>query len=146
MMGFTFTNRSSKHFFAFLLILVAFFLVSSFPSPASCNGDHQILPKKNTLPNNNPGNQPPAAAAYQVLLVKNTTPFYLNKRSGFDKKRKRKMMKRRKKNSKIKNFETRPFSVMLPKGFVPPSGSSPCHNDKPDSSVIFFCGLSAAKP
>nr|GMD09745.1 Proteasome subunit alpha type-5 [Ipomoea batatas] len=32
----------------------------------------------------------------------------------------------------------RAFSAMLPKGFVPPSGSSPCHNTYPNS-VTFFC-------
>lgn len=34
----------------------------------------------------------------------------------------------------------RTFSAMLPKGFVPPSGSSPCHNQYPNS-VTFFCDL-----
>ncbi|CAI0545105.1 unnamed protein product [Linum tenue] len=49
----------------------------------------------------------------------------------------------------------RQFSVMLPKGFVPPSGSSPCHNAKPDESTkgaaaatatSYSCRLSAAEP
>ncbi|KAK6284076.1 hypothetical protein QQP08_019727 [Theobroma cacao] len=127
MMGF---NQTLKHFFALLLILFVFLIVS-FACPASCN---EMLPK------NTPSNQP--APAYQVLDIKNTTPFFLNKQE-FDKKRKRKMSRR--KTSK-KHFKARPFSVMLPKGSVPPSGSSPCHNDKPDSSVVLFCGLSAAKP
>ncbi|XP_022714567.1 uncharacterized protein LOC111274211 [Durio zibethinus] len=133
-----FNNQTLKQFFAFLLILFAFFLISS-SFPASCN---EILPKINT---HDPSNQP--AAAYRVLRVKNTTPVFLNKPE-FDKKRKRKMMKRRKFNKN--NFKTRPFFVMLPKGFVPPSGSSPCHNDKPDSSVAhdLICGPSTttAKP
>ena len=29
-----------------------------------------------------------------------------------------------------------PFSQMLPKGHVPPSGSSSCHNDVPDSASV----------
>ncbi|XVE51605.1 hypothetical protein DITRI_Ditri02bG0055000 [Diplodiscus trichospermus] len=126
-----FNNQTLKHFFAFLLILFAILLVSS-SCPASCN---ETLPKINTGPN---ANQP--ASAYRALRIKNTTPFSLNKPE-FDKKSKRKTMKQRKINKK--NFRTRPFSVMLPKGFVPPSGSSPCHNDKPDYSVAHaLCGLS----
>lgn len=35
----------------------------------------------------------------------------------------------------------RTYSAMLPKGYVPPSGSSPCHNTYPNS-VTFFCHLS----
>ncbi|GMI91651.1 hypothetical protein HRI_002834400 [Hibiscus trionum] len=136
-----FFNQTFNHFFAFLLIFVAF-LLSYSPSPASCN---EIHPKISTA-----DRQP--TAAYQVLHIKNTTPFFLNKpERGFEKKRKwkRKVTKRRKINMDS-NFKTRPFTVMLPKGFVPPSGSSPCHNDKPDSAVAqdLICGLSgtAAKP
>ena len=29
-----------------------------------------------------------------------------------------------------------PFSQMMPKGYVPPSGSSACHNDMPDSVTV----------
>ncbi|KAL5200431.1 hypothetical protein ABZP36_021634 [Zizania latifolia] len=35
------------------------------------------------------------------------------------------------------------FSAMLPRGFVPPSGSSACHNDMPATAVdaqFFMCG------
>ncbi|XVF25476.1 hypothetical protein REPUB_Repub13aG0215600 [Reevesia pubescens] len=130
-----------NHFLAFLLILFAFLLIS-YSFPASCK---EIIPKINTddLSNYQP------AGSYQVLRIKNIAPFFLSKQE-VDKKRKRRMMKRRKIN-KSNNFKTnRPFSVMLPKGFVPPSGSSPCHNDKPDSDVAhaLICGLSAttAKP
>ncbi|KAK7412581.1 hypothetical protein VNO78_04054 [Psophocarpus tetragonolobus] len=59
------------------------------------------------------------------------------------KKRRINMIKHRKKM--LKNMQQSPsFSVMLPKGFVPPSGSSPCHNDQPNSmSSSFHCHLSA---
>lgn len=142
-----------KHFFAFLLVLSALLLLFSF-WPASCN-EIVVVPKKISTANNY---QP--AAAYQVLRIKNTTPFFLNKPEDryqvLDKKkiRRRKTTKRRKMYKKDKYYfrststsTTRPFSVMLPKGFVPPSGSSPCHNDKPDSSSsadrgTLFCGLS----
>ncbi|KAK8551410.1 hypothetical protein V6N13_119877 [Hibiscus sabdariffa] len=139
-----FFNQTLNRFFAFLLIFVAF-LLSYSSSPASCN---ELHPKINSTDSSD--SQP--AAAYQVLRIKNTTPFFLNKpERGFEKKRKRKrkMTKRRKINMDS-NFKTRPFTVMLPKGFVPPSSSSPCHNDKPDSAVAqdLICGLSgtAAKP
>ncbi|KAK8692501.1 hypothetical protein V6N13_075960 [Hibiscus sabdariffa] len=132
-----FFNQALNHFFAFLLLFFAFLLLSFSSSPASCN---EIHPKINAT-----DRQP--AAAYQVLRIKNTTPFFLNKP---ERKRKRKMTKRRKINMDGGNFKTRPFTVMLPKGFVPPSGSSPCHNDKPDSAVAqdLICGLSGttAKP
>ncbi|GMI82233.1 hypothetical protein like AT4G18335 [Hibiscus trionum] len=142
-----FFNQALNHFFAFLLIFFAFLLLSLSSSPASCN---EIHPKINTT---DPSDRQPAAA-YQVLHIKNTTPFFLNKpERGFDKKRTRKRKMKMTKRRKINmdgNFKTRPFTVMLPKGFVPPSGSSPCHNDKPDSSVAqdLICGLSGttAKP
>ncbi|KAL3376880.1 hypothetical protein AABB24_003348 [Solanum stoloniferum] len=35
----------------------------------------------------------------------------------------------------------RTYTAMLPKGYVPPSGSSPCHNTYPNS-VTFFCHFS----
>ncbi|KAE8659628.1 Alpha-mannosidase 3 isoform 1 [Hibiscus syriacus] len=138
-----FFDQTLNHFYAFLLIFVAFLLLSYSSSPVSCN---EIHPKINATDPS--GRQP--AAAYQVLRIKNTTPYFLNKlERGFDKKRKRKLTKRRKINMDS-NFKTRPFTVMLPKGFVPPSGSSPCHNDKPDTAVSqdLICGLSGttAKP
>ncbi|EXC29365.1 hypothetical protein L484_021673 [Morus notabilis] len=95
----------------------------------------------------------PAAArtSFQVFYIKNTSPFFLDGQRepiGINKKRRNKtkttMMMRRK---NIKNMErSRPnFSGMLPKGFVPPSGSSPCHNENPNS-VVFFCDLGSSKP
>lgn len=39
------------------------------------------------------------------------------------------------------------FSAMLPRGFVPPSGSSACHNDMPATAAdaqFFTCGASAS--
>nr|GLL30217.1 hypothetical protein MIMGU_mgv11b022189mg [Ipomoea trifida] len=40
----------------------------------------------------------------------------------------------------------RAFSAMLPKGFVPPSGSSPCHNTYPNSVTFFFSTIHAFTP
>jgi hypothetical protein len=40
------------------------------------------------------------------------------------------------------------FSAMLPRGFVPPSGSSACHNDMPDTAADaqFFACSGAGTP
>ncbi|PON43756.1 hypothetical protein TorRG33x02_333120 [Trema orientale] len=92
---------------------------------------------------------------YRVFYLKNTTPFHNTDRVRGDhqvvvvpttnnKKNKNKKTTTILKRKKVKNLETtsRPaFSVMLPKGFVPPSGSSPCHNENPNS-VVFFCATS----
>ncbi|KAL5989959.1 hypothetical protein ACLOJK_010854 [Asimina triloba] len=49
----------------------------------------------------------------------------------------------RKRKKKMRDIDPRSFSAMLPKGFVPPSGSSPCHNDAPESeSIDFYCDYS----
>ncbi|RDX79563.1 hypothetical protein CR513_40000, partial [Mucuna pruriens] len=71
---------------------------------------------------------------YQVFYLKNTgsTSFTTQERHKKRKrtiKRNKNTMKHRSKNMQ----QSRPFSVMLPKGFVPPSGSSPCHNDQPNT-------------
>ncbi|CAN8274644.1 unnamed protein product [Cochlearia groenlandica] len=55
------------------------------------------------------------------------------------------MMTKKKSYSNGFNRPVRPvdiFSVMLPKGFVPPSGSSPCHNQNPNSVNTLYCDLS----
>ncbi|XP_019189272.1 PREDICTED: uncharacterized protein LOC109183671 [Ipomoea nil] len=70
----------------------------------------------------------------------------------FKKAKKRRLTMKKKRTSKYyypsssssRVAAARAFSAMLPKGFVPPSGSSPCHNTYPNS-VTFFCDLSNAK-
>ncbi|KAK9055960.1 hypothetical protein SSX86_027047 [Deinandra increscens subsp. villosa] len=60
-------------------------------------------------------------------------------------------MKKRRYSEKMKNhkvefdWDDRVFSVMLPKGNVPPSGSSSCHNDYPNS-VASLCTFSRYRP
>ncbi|CAL1403149.1 unnamed protein product [Linum trigynum] len=74
--------------------------------------------------------------------------------SGMMKKTRMKMTSTSGKNDDVsRRGSARQFSVMLPKGFVPPSGSSPCHNAKPDESTkgaatatSYSCRLSAAEP
>ncbi|XP_050234616.1 uncharacterized protein LOC126682892 [Mercurialis annua] len=104
---------------------------------------HEIQPK-NTI-------EDQSVAQYQVFYLKNTTPFILDgddqeavvvDSKNKNKNRKMTMRKRKIDKDQIKNFKSRTFSVMLPKGFVPPSGSSPCHNDKPNFRVSFYCDLS----
>ncbi|KAJ8638966.1 hypothetical protein MRB53_015660 [Persea americana] len=49
------------------------------------------------------------------------------------------------KKKNIKAMDSRPFTAMLPRGFVPPSGSSSCHNDIPNS-MDFYCDESTTNP
>ncbi|KAB2637197.1 hypothetical protein D8674_027731 [Pyrus ussuriensis x Pyrus communis] len=117
-------------------------LISSSSSTSASPKPHEIQPQTPTA-------AIPTAAA--VFYIKNTPPFEMDKQEPIKKNRKmrhkRNMNKKRKKTTTKKDFKTAPFSVMLPKGFVPPSGSSPCHNAYPNS-VAFFCDLAptAAKP
>ncbi|KAH0696848.1 hypothetical protein KY290_014269 [Solanum tuberosum] len=50
-------------------------------------------------------------------------------------------LKSRGKSSSDNWNRKRTYTAMLPKGYVPPSGSSPCHNTYPNS-VTFFCHFS----
>lgn len=65
------------------------------------------------------------------------------------KRRTQKMKKKKKKNKVDHQFDdwdnNRVFSAMLPKGNVPPSGSSSCHNDYPNS-VASICTFSRNRP
>ncbi|WCJ27388.1 hypothetical protein M5689_009135 [Euphorbia peplus] len=73
-----------------------------------------------------------AVAEYQVFFIKNAPP---------------KPVMNKKKNMRSKrNKKARPFFAMLPKGRVPPSGSSNCHNEFPNSKNTLYCALSTQKP
>ncbi|KAH6793097.1 hypothetical protein C2S52_003574 [Perilla frutescens var. hirtella] len=76
---------------------------------------------------------PEAAADFQI---KKTDPVFFNKRNG-----KRNIVLRKRFKRDRMAADARRFSAMLPKGYVPPSGSSPCHNVYPNS-VSFFCDFS----
>ncbi|OAY29137.1 hypothetical protein MANES_15G120700v8 [Manihot esculenta] len=132
-MGF---NRTLKKLFCIFIFLL-FLVISNFAFPSS-SSSHEIQSKT----------APKEPAQYQLFYIKNAPPFILDSEGVYKKKRKNgKMVRKRKKQ--IKNLKTRPasFSVMLPKGFVPPSGSSPCHNEKPNNErVAFYCDLSTSKP
>jgi hypothetical protein len=128
-MGF---KKNLNYFFAASLFL-SLLIITTFPSPSF---PHEIQPKAPSINGVVP-------AQFRELYLKNTNTFFLNKEdlSNSKKKRTKKKMTRRK---KMKNRKTKPFSVMLPKGFVPPSGSSPCHNEYPNS--VTYCDLSTTKP
>ncbi|XP_038701208.1 uncharacterized protein LOC119998022 [Tripterygium wilfordii] len=118
-------NRILK-LFCFLLCFL-FLLVKS----SSVLNHESIQPKID---------DPKEASHYRVLYMKKTKPFFL------DKQEVNKRRKRRLKNKKMmKEFKTSSgVSAMLPKGFVPPSGSgTPCHNQKHNSDFT-FCDLSTA--
>lgn len=55
-----------------------------------------------------------------------------------------KTMTTKKRKTRSKKLNSSPFMAMLPKGFVPPSGSSSCHNVYPNS-ITFFCDLSTER-
>ncbi|XP_022880460.1 uncharacterized protein LOC111397695 [Olea europaea var. sylvestris] len=120
-------NRKNFNIFIFLVLLLALMMSFTYPSRL-----HE------TEPTAAPSMAP--SAKYQKFDVKNSKPFFLNKRGRQNKKEKG-LNRNKMKKKKIKNFNAKPFLVMLPKGFVPPSGSSPCHNLYPNS-VTFFCDLS----
>lgn len=118
-------------------ILLLVLIVLLFSVPSSSSEDHPL----------------PAATYYQVFHIKNTTPYFLKNKEPQQWRRYKSLMKSKNKKSLMEyrkkmrgsNIDTRAFSTMLPKGFVPPSGSSPCHNDFPNS-ITFFCRLSSQKP
>ncbi|CAI9760095.1 unnamed protein product [Fraxinus pennsylvanica] len=115
-----------------LFLILALMVSFTYPSRLQESGTQLTAAPLVTLP-----------AKYQKLYAKNSTPFFLNKEGRQNKEEKglnRKKMKRK----KIKNINAKPFLVMLPKGFVPPSGSSPCQNLYPNS-ITFFCALSTEK-
>nr|KYP38751.1 hypothetical protein KK1_039976 [Cajanus cajan] len=95
----------------------------------------------------NPSSSTPPTHHYQVFYLKNThsSSTSFTKQERFKKRRIKRNKNHRKKM--VKNMQqSRSFSAMLPKGFVPPSGSSPCHNDQPNSLSSFHCHLSTTQP
>ncbi|KAG6779375.1 hypothetical protein POTOM_015755 [Populus tomentosa] len=125
-MGF---NQTFKFFCAFLLFLLI--SIVAFSSASSC---HIVI---------QPSSPAKELTQYQVFYIKNTNPFILDKEPSKNRKEKRKMLMMKRRKEMIKNFKTRSLSAMLPKGSVPPSGSSPCHNQKPNSKVTLSLKLSS---
>ncbi|KAG2689019.1 hypothetical protein I3843_09G119600 [Carya illinoinensis] len=121
-------NQNLKYLICTVLFLFLLLGTSGFPSPVS---SREIQPK--VLPHEVPADQ------YQEFYVKNTDTFAMNGEQ--DLRKKRRSSKKNIWRKKIKKEKTsRPFAVMLPKGFVPPSGSSPCSNKYPHSArATFHC-------
>jgi hypothetical protein len=105
-MGF---NQTINFFCTFLLFLLI--SIVAFSSASSC---HIVI---------QPSTPAKELTQYQVFYIKNTNPFILDKEPNKNRKEKRKMMMMKRRKEKIKNFKTRSFSAMLPKGSVPPSGN-----------------------
>ncbi|KAK2393916.1 hypothetical protein QL285_055812 [Trifolium repens] len=133
-----------------------FFLMISHTASSSSHSSNKDLIKSQ-----NPSSVNTELSHYhQVFYLKNTDqpPMFLNKQERIKKMRmnrnkNKSMMKKqskqrthRKKIAKNMMKSPKPFSVMLPKGFVPPSGSSPCHNDQPNSVNSFHCYLASTEP
>ncbi|URE35215.1 hypothetical protein MUK42_03244 [Musa troglodytarum] len=102
-----------SHCLALLSSLVFFLLFS--PPPSSAVAPSHLVPERDR----------------QVFHVKKPRPGPYpsdgrrTKNSGW----RRKASKR----SPVYDLRARTFSAMLPRGFVPPSGSTWCHNDAPSS-------------
>ncbi|XP_021834213.1 uncharacterized protein LOC110774003 [Prunus avium] len=133
---------------AFLILILLLLLLHS-PSSSALISSFSSSSSSHEIQHKPPSDASTATAAqYRVFYIKNTTPFPLDKQDQLSKKHRKMRHKQKKRRKKTNNnFKSRPFSVMLPKGFVPPSGSSPCHNGYPNS-VVFFCDLAptTAKP
>lgn len=128
------TKTPIKIFSVLLVIIILLFSVAS----SSSSSEDQPIPA------------PATATYYRVYHMKNTTPYFLKNKQAqqWRRNKKKKAMeyyRKKMKGSSYIDIDTRAFSTMLPKGFVPPSGSSPCHNDFPNS-ITFFCQLSSQKP
>lgn len=146
--------------FIISLILTLIFLISPSSSSTSSNQETRVSTQK-TEPYLN-GNEP----SHQLVYIKKMTPFILNPRQRDQHRRLRynhhyyyyrhsirrrglrhranyfKMMTKKSSNGFNSPVQPDTFSVMLPKGFVPPSGSSPCHNQNPNSATTLSCDLS----
>ncbi|XP_054801488.1 uncharacterized protein LOC129305501 [Prosopis cineraria] len=113
--------------FLFIFLIFSSHTVSSSPSSST----QQIQTQ----------NEPPSRVPiipthhHQMFNLKNGDPIFQERF------KKKKAKKHRKKTTK-KPIRSRPalISVMLPKGLVPPSRSSPCHNQYP-TSMSFHCHL-----
>ncbi|KAM5587688.1 hypothetical protein ABKV19_006230 [Rosa sericea] len=117
-----------KYFILFFCTFLFFFTFPTSYSPSHDDQTHSYSSAATTT------------AQHQVFYVKNTTPFLLDRQQRRLTKNHKKRAGKRNKNPTKKFKNNGPFSVMLPKGFVPPSGSSPCHNGNPNT-VVVFCDI-----
>lgn len=123
-------GQQKLNFTSSLLLSLVLFLIVAFPS---FSDGARSSTASSSLPTPARQQQLP-----EFRVKSGPPPSFLDR--GYYKKRKG--MKRKPPGNDLR---TRPFSAMLPKGFVPPSGSSPCHNDDPVDSVAVYCSLSTTK-
>ncbi|BAT87298.1 hypothetical protein LR48_Vigan09g224500 [Vigna angularis] len=130
----------------FILFLLSY-TVSSSSSSSPSSSRYSTLAE---IQHRNPSPTITPSQHYQMFYLKNTphtTPLTKQERLKKRRTRRNKNMMRHRKKIVSKNMhqsrDSQRFSVMLPKGYVPPSGSSPCHNDQPNTvSSSFHCHLS----
>nr|XP_004486288.1 uncharacterized protein LOC101492680 [Cicer arietinum]XP_004486289.1 uncharacterized protein LOC101493016 [Cicer arietinum] len=139
------------------ILTTLFFVFLMTISHTSSSSSHSSNNNNQEIQSQSPSSTIPSTISnyHQVFYLKNTdsTPMFLRKQERVKNRRmnrnknmkQRKQRKQRKKMVKNMMQSSRPFSVMLPKGFVPPSGSSPCHNNQPNS-VSFHCHLTNTEP
>ncbi|KAL6546388.1 hypothetical protein OROMI_022109 [Orobanche minor] len=113
----------------FLFSLLSLIIISFASSPAVSSSlfinDHR-----------QPQTSPPDDKYYHGFRIRRMTKeTFPNKNHGGETILRKNKSETTKNNN---NIDARRFSAMLPKGYVPPSGSSPCHNLYPNS-VTFFC-------
>ncbi|KAL1222936.1 hypothetical protein V5N11_013407 [Cardamine amara subsp. amara] len=149
-----FMKQSLLKSFIVFFILTLVFLIS--PSSSFSNQETRLSTQKTQTYLK--GEESP----HQLVYIKKATPFILNRRQRDHYRRLRynhhhqyyyyrhnlrrrdlhhraNYFKMKAKKSNGLNRPVRPdtFSVMLPKGFVPPSGSARCHNQNPNSANTF---------
>lgn len=150
------SQASSKSSIICLVSVISFLLllmISSVLSAATTTTQRrQVLSRTaNNIagPSSNKYAPPRTAKGHQVLYINRNTPFFYSKKQTPPQEAAAMAKKTKRKKIIVKNFKTstsKAFSAMLPKGLVPPSGSSPCHNDSP-KSVAFYCRhLTTTKP
>ncbi|KAM3361811.1 hypothetical protein P3S68_016665 [Capsicum galapagoense] len=154
-------NIKKQNLVITLLLLISFFFFLSSSSPShefQYSKNHGWSPSDNSNNNNVAPIVSPLYGDDHEYMIKNSEPPYFMKTQTGEgggqglmtttkMKTKKKMktrtlnLKNRERSSSDNWSSKRTYSAMLPKGFVPPSGSSPCHNTYPNS-VAFFCQLS----
>ncbi|KAF3658629.1 putative agamous-like MADS-box protein AGL62-like [Capsicum annuum] len=152
-------NIKKQNLVITLLLLISFFFFLSSSSPShefQYSKNHGWSPPDNSNNNVAPIVSPLYGDDHEYMIKNSEPPYFMKTQTGegggqglmtTTKMKTKKKMKTRTLN--LKNRESSPdnwsskrtYSAMLPKGFVPPSGSSPCHNTYPNS-VAFFCQLS----
>ncbi|KAL0727599.1 hypothetical protein Bca4012_023692 [Brassica carinata] len=143
--------------FIIALILTLVFLISPSSSSTSSNQETRVSPQKTETYLN--GDESPHQLVYIKKHILNPRQRDQHRRLRYNHQyfyyrhsiRRRglrpranyfKMMTKKSSNGFNRPVQPDTYSAMLPKGFVPPSGSSPCHNQNPNSATTLFCDLS----